>query len=482
MDVPSMTGLFTIHRPLVFFGYGLSFFVMGLTVAVQWRGISRLRLAQNLWLLAGFGLLHGLAEWGYVFIPLQVGYLGTGPFFTLKVIHATLTAISFAFLLAFGLRLVCGYLAPSIARWPGLPGLVRGLPVAVMLIWSLSFAVVRRLVFQNDVEAWFEAADLWARYLMALPGVVLTAAGLFSQAREFRDLGYPRVWRDFRAAAGVFAFYALVAGVVVPRAPFFPASIINQDSFFRLTGIPVQVFRAVCGLLVAISIIGGMEIFALETRRRLEEAEKKQAALMERVQIGRDLHDGLLQDLYGLSLHLEVIGQLVEGDTAKAKAEIMAVLSTLRQVTRSARSYVLGIPPATLTDPTALSNRLHELAAELRLMGIEVELSLDQEALRELPPEVACQLVPVAREALVNVERHAGASRVEVCLRRQEKGLLLFAVRDNGRGFLPGAVDEGVHRGLANMRARAGQMGARLEVRSAPGNGTEVRMVFDRDI
>ncbi len=475
-----MTELFTVHRPLVFFSYGLSFFVMGLTVAVQWRGISRLRLAQNLWLLAGFGLLHGLAEWGYVFVPLQVGYLGTGPFFTLKVIHATLTAVSFAFLLAFGLRVVSAYLPPSLASWPGLPGLVRGLPVAVMLIWSLSFAAVRWLVFRNDVEAWFEAADLWARYLMALPGATLTAAGLFAQAREFRDLGYPRVWRDFRGAAAVFAFYALVAGVIVPGAPFFPASVINQDNFFRLTGIPVQVFRAVCGLLVAISVIGGMEVFALETRRRLEEAEKRQAALMERVQIGRDLHDGLLQDLYGLSLHLEVIGQLVEGDAAKAKAEITAILSTLRRVTRSARSYVLGIPPTTLTDPTVLDSRLHELAAELRLMGIQVELSLDQEALRVLPPEVAHQLVPVAQEALGNVKRHAGATRVEVCLRRQEKGLL-FIVHDNGRGFLPDAVDERVHRGLANMRARAGQMGARWEVRSAPGHGTEVRMVLDRD-
>ncbi|MHB8928478.1 MAG: sensor histidine kinase [Bacillota bacterium] len=475
-----MTGLFTVHRPLLFFGYGLSFFVMGLAVALQWRGVSRLRLAKNLWLLAAFGLLHGLAEWGYVFVPLQVGYLGTGPIFTLKVIHATLTAVSFAFLLAFGLQVVSAYLPPSLARWPKLPVLVRGLPVAAMLIWSFSFFAVRWLVFRNDVEAWFEAADLWARYLMALPGAVLTAAGFFSQAREFRDLGYRQVWRDFRGAAAVFAFYALVAGVIVPRAPFFPASVINQDGFFRLLGIPVQVFRAVCGLLVAISVIGGMEVFALETRRRLEEAEKKQAILMERIQIGRDLHDGLLQDLYGLSLHLELIGQMVEGDAAKAKTELAAILSTLRRITRSARAYILGLPPIGPTDPTALNRRLHELASELRLMGIAIELYLDPEVLRELPQEVACQLLPVAQEALSNVKQHAGATRVEVCLRRQEKGVL-FAVRDDGHGFLLGKTDEGFHRGLANMRARAGQVGAKLEVRSAPGHGTEVRVVLDRD-
>src|SRR5712664_4491612 len=72
--------------------------------------------------------------------------------------------------------------------------------------------------------------------------------------------------------AAVFALYAFFAGLVVPRAPFFPASVLNYATFKDAVGIPVQLFRAACALLMAYFITSILNIFDLESENRLEKA------------------------------------------------------------------------------------------------------------------------------------------------------------------------------------------------------------------
>jgi signal transduction histidine kinase len=92
-----------------------------------------------------------------------------------------------------------------------------------------------------------------------------------------------------------------------------------------------------------------------------------------------------------------------------------------------------------------------------------------------LPPEVEGQLLRIGQEAITNALRHAQARQLQIEL-RFEPGAVRLQVRDDGAGFVPARVHDDRY-GLLGMRERAQQLGATLEVRSAPGAGTTVSVV-----
>src|SRR5919108_5103303 len=117
---------FEVNRAIIYFVYGLAFFVMGLVVALQSRQSSRLELARSLNWLAGFGILHGLNEWGDLFIPIQSTYLPTPIVNLLYIVQLVLLALSFMCLFVFGVSL----LKPSgINKW------LAAAPTGLFALW-----------------------------------------------------------------------------------------------------------------------------------------------------------------------------------------------------------------------------------------------------------------------------------------------------------------------------------------------------------
>ncbi len=84
--------LFTVNHEIIYFVYGLVFFMLGLAIALQSRHSSRLDLARNLTWLAAFGFLHAFNEWGDLFIPLQAAYLSPAIIQVLNYVHLLLLA------------------------------------------------------------------------------------------------------------------------------------------------------------------------------------------------------------------------------------------------------------------------------------------------------------------------------------------------------------------------------------------------------
>src|SRR5512142_1980780 len=105
MPVDSLRVFFQLNRQVILFVYGLTFFALGLAIALQSRQHSRLDLARSLPWLALFGFTHGAYEWGDLFIPIQVAYLGDAAALALNAAQSLLVAISFAALLQFGILL-----------------------------------------------------------------------------------------------------------------------------------------------------------------------------------------------------------------------------------------------------------------------------------------------------------------------------------------------------------------------------------------
>jgi signal transduction histidine kinase len=102
--------------------------------------------------------------------------------------------------------------------------------------------------------------------------VALAAFDTLVRVEAANAATFRRLHRSLMGMAGVFALYAFFAGLVVPSAPFFPASVLNYATFEDAVRIPVQLFRAACALLAAHFITGTLKIFNLESQRRLEKA------------------------------------------------------------------------------------------------------------------------------------------------------------------------------------------------------------------
>ena len=232
----------------IFFIYGLAFFCLGLVVALYPKKHSGFWLAKNVWLIAAFSILHGLNEWVDMFIMMRE----PSDAFVLQIVRTFLLPLSFLFLLQFGTKGIID-----------LKNIYRGLriaPVICLILWA---------IIVTGSKKHFIMADIWARYLLAAPGIFLTSYTLILQKNVIvrADLATPRYYLKL-ATAGFF-LYGLFAGVIVPEADFFPAAVFNYSLFYDATGIPVQVFRALCAVIIAYSMVKVLEIFDLETKESL---------------------------------------------------------------------------------------------------------------------------------------------------------------------------------------------------------------------
>ncbi|MCP3424312.1 sensor histidine kinase [Nocardioides pinisoli] len=207
---------------------------------------------------------------------------------------------------------------------------------------------------------------------------------------------------------------------------------------------------------------------AARERERLLEAAVR-ASDAERLRIARDLHDGVVQDLAGASMALSTLAARSEGRVAE---ELQDVGRSLRVSMRSLRSLLVEIYPPDL-HTAGLAAALQDLVAPLAAAGVHVDadVSGDEDA-----SDAAVALVwRVAQEAVRNVARHARASRMSLTVRRDGAALVLEVV-DDGVGFDPGATSGDGHYGLRAAGSLVREHGGSVEVESAPGSGTMVRV------
>lgn len=203
------------------------------------------------------------------------------------------------------------------------------------------------------------------------------------------------------------------------------------------------------------------------------------SAFEERHRIGMDLHDGAIQQLYGLGLLIEDASAQVETAPQDARTQLGRAVDRLNAAIADLRSYVLGLRPVRGSD-RPLRESLPMLAQQIGTNALlAVDVSVDAEAEAALDHAEREALFYVAADALGNVARHARARHVGVKVAREDRGVSL-EVSDDGVGFDPSQRVGGL--GLRNMRQRAFDIGARLDVRSTPGSGTRLVMRIPRRV
>lgn len=477
---------------LIYFVYGLAFFSMGLAVTLEAGRGSDERLRWALRPLAGFALLHGIHEWVEMFellrlLPLQFEI----PLFW-SSFRLGFLAFSFLSLAAFGAAL----LSPS----EQMRRLALMVPLGMATVWGFGILIMRNR-YTLSTELW-DMADVWTRYILAIPSALMASIGLVAQQRAFRRVGMARFGQDSLWAAVAFAWYGVV-GQSFPRiSPLFPSNIINQNLFLDIFGFPVQLLRAFAAAVAAVFVIRFLRSFEVETQRqidelqvaRLRESERREAMrgeLLKRVvsaqeaerqRIGRELHDETGQALTAIGLGLRAVTANLRQDVDKSAKNLRQLEDLVNHSLTELQRLISDLRPSHLDD-LGLGSTLRWYAGEVEArVPLKVHIHIEGQA-HAMPTEIKTGLFRVAQEALTNIVKHAAANNAYVRLNYNPKCVTL-EVEDDGSGFDLGVTAMDSARpawGLAGMRERATLLEGRFYLESEIGKGTLVGVIVPTD-
>src|SRR5215217_2873358 len=209
----------------------------------------------------------------------------------------------------------------------------------------------------------------------------------------------------------------------------------------------------------------------------LLQARGELATLEARNRFARDLHDSVKQQVFATSFQIAAARALIEDDTESAEAHLAQADELVRQAQKELNVLIQEMRPAAL-EGKGLAGALRDYVRGWSQRA-EIPAEVHVQGEREAPLQVEQALYRVAQEALANVARHSGANKAEVDLIFTADTLNL-RVADDGRGFDP-AQDPGEGFGLQSMRERLMRLGGRVEVESAPGEGTRITCVCPLD-
>lgn len=481
-----------INIVVVFFVYGLAFFSMGLAMMLEAQRVPRLAEARVLWPLAIFGYVHGSHEWLEMGILIGVWFGVQMPAW-LSWVRLALLIVSFTSLILYGLQV----LRPQKVRLTS-----REIFVSLgLLVLYLILVVATSLFHQTNVTHWLEHADALSRYMLAVPGALLAALALNRQAGEAKAASRRKLGNSLQLASIAFALYSLTQVFVAP-IDLMPAQYVNSAAFIELTGMPIQVVRAVLAALITFGLVRATQVVEAERQQAFLVAQNERLAALEQVQrdlverqalrkellrhiviaqederarIARELHDETAQFLTALTLDLATLRNSISGND-KVEALLTRLQSLSREMSQEIYRMVHDLRPAQLDDLGLVAALKYLAEEEHNRSGLAIELEVEAPCQR-LDPLVETVLFRVAQEALTNVARHAHCQGAKVQLQCVSQQVILSII-DEGVGFRVD-VDHVPPRGwgLAGMRERAESVGGVLQVFSQPGNGTTVEIV-----
>jgi PAS domain S-box-containing protein len=209
--------------------------------------------------------------------------------------------------------------------------------------------------------------------------------------------------------------------------------------------------------------------------RELRARETELAAGHERALLAQELHDSVTQTLFGMTLTSRVAEKLLETDPRAAAEKLAQCREAAQEALTEMRALIFEMRPGSLAEDGLVGAlRKHVASVESRT-GLPIVVEADEIEALERSLEEA--LYRICQEAVHNVVKHAAAHQATIEIRR-DGGYVCATISDDGAGFDPAAVtgSRSGHLGLDGMRTRAERFGGQLEIESAPGSGTRLRV------
>jgi len=474
---------------LVFFVYGLAFFGMGITMALESGRSPALAQARVLRPLAAFGLIHGTHEWMEAYL-MQAESSGTPLTGWLPWLRLIFLVSSYLSLLFYGLLMLP--LISSFNRGKQFFRLnLSGLYALTILIGITS------AYYKTQIPTPL-LLDGLTRYLLAVPAGMLATLALRAQGQSARENAQDILSHSLRIAAFGFSIYTLTQFFVHP-IDMFPARYINEEAFRALTGFPIQLVRTLMAVMITYGLLRATQAMEKERQTqllavqqaRLEALEQQeeirrellrhtvQAQEDERARIARELHDETSQVLSAFTLELATLRELTRRKP-QANTIVDRLQELSRQMSQGLYALVHDLRPAQLDDLGLVPALKSLLDSEYCPNGMRVSFDVTGKP-RRLESLIETVLFRVAQEALANINRHAETD--QACVRLDyAPDVVTLEVLDSGKGFDPNEPLRPPRGwGLEGMRERVASVGGELILFSAPGHGTTVEVVIPLD-
>lgn len=349
---------------IIYFFYGLSFFGMGLAAYLQLRRGGEFPLRKLLPWLAAFGFAAGAAGWVEMFL---VSETNPDVFQILKISLIILQPISGVLLLIFGWGIVARL--ATLPRWAiFVPGILI-VPFAFVITYALS-----TFVTPSPIEI---PIDIWSRYLLYLPGSVLAGVGFLRQWSIQRKQGYFDVASLMLGTGIAFLVEAFVMGLVVPAAPYGPASYYEYDRvsynaidsstssggsqygltswldyqrILDMTGLPIQFWRMLSAFAVTGFVVRGLDVFEAMQKRAVQklqdERDRAQQAAFDAQLAARQTAENWTEALVRISSQIaeledvdSILLYIVESARVLLSADFMGLALVEGEVSRLMLKY-----------------------------------------------------------------------------------------------------------------------------------------------
>lgn len=449
---------------LLFFIYGISFFTMGI-IALQ-QNIQKdtnFPLLKAIHSLGFFGVIHALVEWIIMFVLADIF-----PEKKLILLNAAvlLNSLSFTMLLYFGIKVV-DYKgkANQYLRW---------LPWFIFIAWVVFYesTIISQggISFRTNVDF-----DTLCRYLIGLPAAIITSSALYYNAKALETMKLKKAALRFKLLAASFASYGVFAGLLVNQRDFFPATIINKQAFLALFGFPVEFGRMLSAICITILFIGLIDIFRLENNMIMQNLMQERVASQERRRLGRELHDGIIQDLFASGLQLENL--LEENDVDFLHKEIRHIKGNLNNEIHKIREFIEKVS-ATKMDLGRFRLLLDEALNNFKKIS-DATISLDYEipdiTFRYISSDKLTQVYYIVQEAISNAVKHSKAAEIKVKIGFDLRSIIVEII-DNGEGFDKETATGRRKFGLTSMQERTASINGILNIASND-KGTSIILI-----
>ncbi len=208
-----------------------------------------------------------------------------------------------------------------------------------------------------------------------------------------------------------------------------------------------------------------------ETKIKLEQKNKELAIIEERNRIARELHDSVAQNLFGISLNLETLEQILTTNPQQAPQIIEQLQDMVEEVQTEMRLMIYELKPLTFQERSFLEAVNNLLNLFEKRYNLNLTFNANQQEV-EFNQQVKLNLYRIIQEALHNIVQHAQAEKVEVKLQVADKIKLIIA--DDGIGFDQEEVNSQNKFGLANIKERAAAINGEVTINSQPQEGTTI--------
>jgi signal transduction histidine kinase len=282
---------------------------------------------------------------------------------------------------------------------------------------------------------------------------------------------------------GAVLFQLVLVSQSVLLLPLWAAAVVTASAPLVHLGMPlVEGLRTMLGTFVAAAFTAVLtELLRRERRARAELAgaheqlrgyaaqAEELATTQERNRLARDIHDGLGHHLTVVQMQVQAARAVLSSNPAKADAVLAKAQQQATEALAEVRRSVAVLRERRTMPP--LAQALTALAEDTSAAGLPTELEVTG-TVRALSGETEESLFRAAQEGLTNVRKHAAAGRARLVLDYRDGGTVRLEVGDDGRGM----DGSGTGFGLIGLRERAARLGGRVDVESAPGRGTRVRV------